>query len=133
MIKRNHTNHAPKTVNRPRCRFIIKEQELSYCFRPLVWHLTSLITLKQPATPTVTRLLICSSIKRNQARNLMIDLRCKTVSCQTIKNICSKSFFFVLLQGNNTNDKSTDIKKRFNYEQDSCSCSRHGKHRSLRN
>ena len=35
----------PSTVNRPRCRFIIKEQELSYCFRQLVWHLTSLITL----------------------------------------------------------------------------------------
>ena len=39
------TEVKPKTVNRPRCRFIIKEQELSYCFRPLVWHLTSLITL----------------------------------------------------------------------------------------
>ena len=35
----------PTTVNRPRCRFIIKEQELSYSFRPLVWHLTNLITL----------------------------------------------------------------------------------------
>ena len=39
------TEVNPKTVNRPQCRFIIKEQELSYCFRPLVWHLTSLITL----------------------------------------------------------------------------------------
>ena len=39
------TEVKPKTVNRPRCRFLIKEQELSYCFRPLVWHLTSLITL----------------------------------------------------------------------------------------
>ncbi len=39
------TEVKPKTVNRPRCLFIIKEQELSYCFRPLVWHLTSLITL----------------------------------------------------------------------------------------
>ena len=36
---------TPKTVNRPQCRFIIKEQELSYCFRPLVWHLTCLVTL----------------------------------------------------------------------------------------
>ena len=35
----------PTTVNIPRCRFIIREQELSYFFRPLVWHLTSLITL----------------------------------------------------------------------------------------
>ena len=39
------TEVKPKTANRPRCLFIIKEQELSYCFRPLVWHLTSLITL----------------------------------------------------------------------------------------